>query len=263
MDELVRLSESETELEQLVKCAGRVIWLRECGSTMDVARAKRVDLPQQGLSLVATDLQNAGRGRQGRGWRSVQGAFQGTFIYPLSTDPLPSATLVVGLAVHEALATFGLEVQLKWPNDIVSFGGRKLGGILTEFLAQPAAYLIGIGVNLLGSNIEIGEARIGSVEAEYDVKLSALQFGAALWPVLERNLAAVQESGFGVFRERWMQAAAFVGDEFSVEQGNEHVVGIFVGVDPTGALLLDLGNEMRSISSGHIFKIRARSRGRN
>lgn len=59
-------------------------------------------------------------------------------------------TLVMALAVAEAIGEEGISVGIKWPNDIVS-SGRKLCGILTEMSAEPDYIhyvVIGVGVNV-------------------------------------------------------------------------------------------------------------------
>ncbi|MFE8713364.1 biotin--[acetyl-CoA-carboxylase] synthetase, partial [Aeromonas allosaccharophila] len=60
-------------------------------------------------------------------------------------------SLVVGVAVVEALESLGYPgVELKWPNDLY-YQGRKLAGILVEMSGSAGAschLVIGIGLNL-------------------------------------------------------------------------------------------------------------------
>jgi BirA family biotin operon repressor/biotin-[acetyl-CoA-carboxylase] ligase len=60
-------------------------------------------------------------------------------------------TLAAGIGVCEALkATTGLDIWLKWPNDIF-VGRRKLGGILTEAVTSGSrvdAVVVGVGLNI-------------------------------------------------------------------------------------------------------------------
>jgi BirA family biotin operon repressor/biotin-[acetyl-CoA-carboxylase] ligase len=59
--------------------------------------------------------------------------------------------LAAGLAAADAiLETAGVEVRLKWPNDLVH-AGRKLGGILSEGVTGAAGgsfAIVGVGVNV-------------------------------------------------------------------------------------------------------------------
>lgn len=64
---------------------------------------------------------------------------------PLVRGIAPSLT--VGVALHSALQTVGVEhAGLKWPNDIV-VGGDKLAGILCEF-RQDGFLVAGVGINI-------------------------------------------------------------------------------------------------------------------
>ena len=68
---------------------------------------------------------------------------------------LPLAT---GLAAAAAVRrSVGVQVGLKWPNDVLAEDGRKLGGILLERVERdstPAA-VIGIGLNCTQSQDEL------------------------------------------------------------------------------------------------------------
>src|SRR5208283_1281716 len=87
-------------------------------------------------STWVTEEQTAGRGRRGRTWFSPPG--EGLLFSVLARLPgapatLPPVALLAGLAVHEAVARAvpGVDVRLKWPNDVVA-GKRKLAGVLVE-----------------------------------------------------------------------------------------------------------------------------------
>ncbi len=234
--------------------ADDLIWVTECGSTMDLAREVLSSMPSR-IRLVATNSQTAGRGRQGRSWLSVGGAFQGTFTVAVQGEPNPATTLVVGLAVIAALERLHVQGMLKWPNDIISTSGRKLGGILTEYVASPACYLIGIGLNLRGANFNVEKQAVGSVEAEYGTVLSAPQFCVALWEELLLHLEKLQVDHFSHFRERWNSKAAFLEHLFTVEVGQDVLKGVFKGVSESGAMLLESEGKVLSVTSGHIIQI--------
>lgn len=113
--------------------------------------------------LVARALrQNAGYGRQGRGWKSPDGGLYCSWLFRPEVEPTHLATLslVVGLAVQEACqacvaelgGVFGNQtIAVKWPNDVVVMaegepGFKKLCGISTE--AVHGAICVGIGINV-------------------------------------------------------------------------------------------------------------------
>ena len=99
---------------------------------------------------VCAGAQTAGRGRGANTWESAPGA--GLWM----SAALPMPEVPPGLvpqrameAVIEALEPCGLELGLKWPNDLVARQeGRlvKLGGVLGEM--RSGRVLLGLGVNL-------------------------------------------------------------------------------------------------------------------
>ena len=95
--------------------------LREIGSTSDRAR----DLAAAGAphgTLVTTDHQVAGRGRQGRAWTTPpRSALTMSLVLRDFTPLLP---LAAGVAVAEAI---GPAAAIKWPNDVLWTGARSRG----------------------------------------------------------------------------------------------------------------------------------------
>lgn len=125
------------------------------GSTNDDARSVLEEEADDARrpSVVLAEAQAAGRGRRGRGWQSpVASNVYLTQIETLRGGPETARglSLAVGAAVAEALErVHGIDVDLKWPNDLL-IEGRKLGGILVELaLVRGRCHaLIGIGVNV-------------------------------------------------------------------------------------------------------------------
>ena len=93
-----------------------------------------IDEGNQHGSIVITENQIKGKGRQNNNWSMVAGkglAF--TLIldkkYPQTFSNFCS--LAAGISVVESLKKRGVECELKWPNDIYS-SNKKIGGILCE-----------------------------------------------------------------------------------------------------------------------------------
>jgi type III pantothenate kinase len=113
--------------------------------------------------IRVADEQTAGRGRQGRPWRTVPGEgllFSLAIVLPCPVDRLSGLSLAVGLGVVDALRSLpgmtsekAARVGLKWPNDVL-LDDAKLGGILIEMGGigpHACAVVIGIGLNLRGT----------------------------------------------------------------------------------------------------------------
>ncbi len=67
--------------------------------------------------------QTAGRGRRGHDWETPQDEAVATtmILYPdIPPEHLPGLTLLAAVAVRRAISgLYGLEGQIKWPNDVV------------------------------------------------------------------------------------------------------------------------------------------------
>ena len=105
-------------------------------------------------TLFIADKQTAGVGRRGRSWESPEG--ENIYLsLLLKTDIEPSKapmlTLVMAVAVAEGIKKIcNLDVQIKWPNDII-LNKKKVCGILTEMTLEGTAIkyvVIGVGINV-------------------------------------------------------------------------------------------------------------------
>lgn len=117
-------------------------------STNDDLRALACGGAADGLVLLAL-RQTAGRGRRGAAWFSPAGESLAISILvrPQESKALwPRLALAAGLAIAEAVESFGPPTGIKWPND-VWIGRRKVAGILVDAGSDFA--IVGIGLNVL------------------------------------------------------------------------------------------------------------------
>lgn len=188
----------------------------------------------EGDWLVALH-QDAGRGRQGRTWISVEGNFYGSTVVDLRADdpPAQSLSLAAGLALIEAIDV-GVPVNglmLKWPNDVM-LSGKKLAGILLERSRDRIA--VGFGINL-ASAPELSDRPAASLDAavlpQAFAPLLAASFG--------RTLDLWRQGDPGLIAKAWLERAHPIGTNLKVHSSaEEDVVGRFDGIDPDGGLRL-------------------------
>ena len=105
-------------------------------------------------TVLITDYQSAGRGRQGRTWTAPPGSgiAMSILVRPEGIDPARWTwlSLLAGLAVSDGIRrTADLPAVLKWPNDVL-VAERKVCGILSERVdtSLGAACVVGIGINV-------------------------------------------------------------------------------------------------------------------
>ena len=184
---------------------GQVLRFESVTSTQDVAR----ELPIG--SVVVADHQTAGRGRFDRRWDAPPGT---ALLVSFVLKPNPVLSLAAGVAAAEAS---GVEVRLKWPNDLLLDGG-KLGGILVEARADKA--ICGIGINLTW-------APEGAVQlnAPRDEVLARLREKLDRW-----TLAAPEDA-----LARWRELSATLGRRVRIDG----VEGVAEDIGPRGELIVD------------------------
>ena len=216
-------------------------------------------------AVVTADAQSGGRGRMQRVWSSPAGVnlYFSVILRP-SVSPLrlPQIPLLVAAALHRALSFSvpGLQVLIKWPNDML-VNGRKICGILCEMeseadMAHFVIAGIGINVNLRELPHEIrGIATSLFLETGEEYSRSALlaSFFNAFEPIYD---AWLEEEDLGQVLECLDEYSYLKGRLVEVEQFNRRLRGRAAGISRTGELLLDLDNgERRVISSGeaHLF----------
>lgn len=197
-----------------------------------------------GLWIVAA-RQSAGRGRRGRVWVSEAGNFFGSLLIKPEIEAREAAKLgfLAGVALYDALkGLVGSKVELncKWPNDILA-DGAKLAGILLEASvsgkARPDWVVIGIGVNLVHSP-EVADYPASDLESVSGCIHSPAEFLARLAPALDDWLGIWRAEGFGPIKTAWLARASGLGQTITAKLEGETLQGIFADLTDDGALVL-------------------------
>lgn len=220
----------------------RLQWREECDSTSTRLRQEQ---PPAGTVLIAGS-QTAGRGQQGRQWRSPPG---GLYLSarlepncPLAQAPRLQTGLIVGLA--ERLGSdLDLPVGIKWPNDLV-LHRLKLGGLLVESTLRQqrlVAVVIGVGVNVRNP-VEFPGINLGD--------RSALDLPRVATAVL-RGLADGWHLGLGSeeLGDRYDQLLVNRGQWLPWQEGGEAQV---LGLAPDGQLRLQTPEGLRTVAPGQL-----------
>lgn len=226
---------------------------RECGSTNSVALELAATADRLPL-LVVTDCQTGGRGRGRNTWWAREGALTCSLLLVpetvgISNETWPLVSLATAIAVANTLSGFADEsaVGLKWPND-VHLAGKKICGILVEPVQSRAGGLvIGVGVNVLNS-LEAAppdvRIRATSIVDETGDEFSPGEFLVPLLGELSAQLRKLA-SGQLDLPSRWAKQCVLTGRRISLESGNHLIEGRCVGVDQTGAILIETAGETK------------------
>ena len=212
-------------------------------------------------SVLAVELQTAGRGRLGRVWHSSLGnalTFSVLWRFDCGLNALSGLSLAVGLAIVRALQRVGLpNAGLKWPNDVMA-GGAKLGGVLLEAqgdMLGPCAVVIGIGLNCslplhLEQRIEQSATALDQLVDEMPSRNDLL---AAMLQELAKVLDEFAQQGFAAMAGDWQRHHARQDERITLNMPDgSKVQGMARGVNARGELLLETAGGLQTFSSGEV-----------
>ena len=251
---------AEESLQQMAGKQGfRAQLKHECSSSNDEIMAlarQSADLAHKALCVA--HFQTKGRGRQGRSWANRQGEclmFSLGWAFDKPQYELGSLALVVALACRRALADIGLDVNIKWPNDLV-VANDKLAGILIETarVENKTVAVIGIGINfVLPKEVENATSVQALFQTASKQGVSVKTLLNAVLAQLDALLNKYAQNGF----------ASCVGEYDAANRDTNRPVlllqeglvvheGVVKGVDAQGALRLLTDKGEKTIVSGEI-----------
>lgn len=217
------------------KIAPGVYWVDQTGSTQELASSAERDL-QHG-DVIATDNQTAGRGRLDRSWDTPPGtaAAMSMIVRPqLPIELMGVLTLVVADGLVRWFREFDVAAGVKWPNDVQGPDGKKLSGILAQWLPDTQAVVIGIGTNL--DFQDHPRLETAGALADYGVHLSAQEF------VVEARRRVIEAVDAFVAKPVINSVEATmttIGQQVKamMPDGN-HIHGTAIGLGSTGSLIV-------------------------
>lgn len=224
-------------------------------STNDVARehcnSNNVPL------LVTTEFQTGGRGRRGRSWL---GSYAHNLMFSIAipefsaTKGLDGLSLVVGMTLAKVLLkSYDVDVQLKWPNDLL-VKDAKLGGVLIEIqgdIAGQYSLIIGAGLNVNVSPEIVGRDAT-SISCINLKPIDRTDLLIVLVSELKAALLKFCENGFSAFVGQWNEMDAYLNRDVRVDMAGRDLFGISKGVNASGALVIDTGKDLVEVHGGEV-----------
>jgi BirA family biotin operon repressor/biotin-[acetyl-CoA-carboxylase] ligase len=251
-------------------------------STMDVAWELARGGAADGTVVIA-DHQSAGRGRYDRSWVSTQGQDVLCSVVLRPRVALAGELLMLAaLAVTDVAESFGIDVGIKWPND-VQVNGKKLAGVIAESVTGPRrgagsdlgenssgkseqqssmdvdriAAVIGIGLNVNMDPESQKNAAPGSTSlaVELDRTVDRLDVFERLLRSLDSHYAAISAGGTVV--PDWRDKLTTLGREITVVGGSPgdstKLHGLAHDVDSIGRLIVrDENGRDWPVSAGEV-----------
>ena len=243
--------------EQAPSCDWPILVFDSIDST-NAEALRAIERGQAAPFLVLAERQTAGRGRRGRKWASP---FAENIYYSLvlridgGMRQLEGLSLVVGLAVMQALRELGISgVGLKWPNDVL-VGQKKIAGILLELVGDPADVchvVLGVGINVNMQITDEVDQQWTSMRLESGKVFDRNHLVGELGAMLQAYLCRHQVDGFSAIQAEWEQNHLWQGRAVSLIAGVNHIEGEVLGIDSQGALRLKVGGVEKVFSGGEL-----------
>ena len=231
-------------------------------STNHVAKALAYHGAPDGTIVVAEE-QTGGKGRRERSFYSPRGKgiwFSVVLRPKILPKDAPKLTLMVAVAVAEALNRFNLKLGIKWPNDLL-FDGRKIVGILTEMtgeIGRIAYVVVGVGINVNIARDEFPEelqAVAASLSEMSGEELSRVKILRAVLEEIDKLYREVNENGFGEILKLWRKHNITLGKKVRViaaVEGGENFDGTAVDLNGDGALVVETADGLRTVYAGDV-----------
>lgn len=240
----------ESETESIAWEKVRVHGFLEIGSTNDEAlTCSRAGAPEG--TLIYAERQTAGKGRLGRRWISPASAgLYFTLVLrprqPLSRWPL--LALVASFALlrslqdlrTERLIPKDLDIDLKWPNDVL-LSGKKTAGILLEtaFRGESAdAAVVGVGVNITPESVPADLSdHATAIELEAGVSVPRRWLLVRFLNHFQRGYRLFSTGSHSEIIEQWKcSSTMWKNIEIVVTEGDRIRPAVTCGLTDTGAL---------------------------
>ena len=212
-------------------------------------------------TVVLAEEQTAGRGRAGRWWHSERGTgIYVTLLLRPKISPVlaPLLTMMAGLSARAAIQEkAGLNVDLKWPNDLM-LTNKKLGGILTEMYAEPSQVrfvIVGIGINVNQEKFPPELSPIAtSLRAQTGRALSRMELLVRLLREFENDYNRFLREGTASVTQRFEAVSSYArGKRVNVSNGAENYNGLTAGLSPEGLLRVEReGGNIVTVIAGDV-----------
>lgn len=239
--------------------AKKVVVFQTLGSTNDFA--KRLAQNGEGCgTLILTNEQTEGHGRQGRRWYAPAnaGLWFSIILEPTQpTDMFGLVSLLAAVALAKTIERITLlSPALKWPNDVL-INSKKVSGILLESQFsnnRSVSLVLGIGINVNQKQTDFPEEirqTATSLRAQTKHAIDRVSLLIDFLHNLEYFYLKFNDGNFGLIIDAWKERCPFLGKDISLQQNKDEIIGRFENLDEYGRMALRLHNgQMKYLSAG-------------
>lgn len=252
----------------------------ETTNTTDTVRERGRAGAPHGTFAVAEALTSA-VGRSGAEWSAPPGGvWSSTLLRPsFGPEHVGRLTFAGGLAAAEAVAAFGVDARLEWPNDVVVVRdgeSLKLAGVLTEAVVEevPVAgkpvdealenpgelqfAVAGIGINADLDPAELATDRAATTMRAEVGPLDPTDVAIGLHErLLARAADAETPEGFERVLDAWRERSTTLGERVRVERRDGTTLeGEATRCREDGALVVETDAGEVAVTEGDVGRLR-------
>jgi len=215
----------------------RLIWKPICAST-EIELSKWIaeePVTKDRPKAIFASSQTFGKGRLGRNWHSPKG---GVWVSAainregIHTNNDELYGLAVALAMVKRFEQSGVDVKIKWPNDLL-VNGKKLAGILPRLFTRGGdlrLFRVGVGLNVFNN---VPKEGISLKQIVGDEKMNINFWSSEILFAIERSLDFLDDQKFIC---RQIEQRLWSKQYFDKETGSQWDIK---GIDSSGRLLIN------------------------
>jgi len=230
---------------------------------LDSTNEEAWDLLDEGYqhgSIIITENQTRGKGRQGNTWSTVAGkglAFTLILDKEYSNSFSSFISLAAGISIVESIMKRGVDCLLKWPNDIFA-SNKKIGGILCESKIKDKRIkkmIIGIGLNVNETVEEHPQDIQDYIATMYSITNHAHQrelIVAEFLNSFEKWMNKIEDEPAKII-ETWNAHCMHINKSISFFDKGKKNEGTFIGLNDEGFAKIDINGKIETFNSINII----------
>ncbi|MEW6043688.1 MAG: biotin--[acetyl-CoA-carboxylase] ligase [Thermoproteota archaeon] len=245
------------------KIGKKIYYFDSIDSTQNFAATIARNQNEDG-TLIISETQKAGKGRQGRTWISPKGGIWMSIVLKPSFD-VGKVTLMpfaAAVALSNAIQkTLGVATELKWPNDL-TLKGKKIAGMIIDASIESTrieSLVLGVGINFkidpsqIEKKIKHGPNFYGvATLVNQEDKTKPVKVVQSFLEEFERILSLFASDKTQAIISQWMKKSSTIGRNVSIITPTETIVGRAVKLDKDGALIVRQNSKSLRVTAGDV-----------
>lgn len=197
--------------------------------------------------LISCEHQTSGRGQYSRTWDTYKHSL--CFSFNLKKCPTTTLTsLEVGVhLLNYFKSIYNIELNIKWPNDLLNLDDQKVGGILIQSFRDDE-FAVGIGLNFFPTKFSPDYRTPAGSIFKKDFSWVKKEEAVKIYNYILSRRLPVDE-----IIPSWNTKCAHLNREILFVEDDIEYRGIFKGLGDHGQAQLEINNQLKEFYSGSII----------